>query len=90
MEKKLHKLLKKENATLEDHFSRYGDVPESCALGLLAMADKDFPDPPQQNKKVILFSVYLSLLQLLHDKQFLLCVNFFYLSTLSHFKIYFE
>ena len=42
MEKKLHKLLKKENAALEDHFSRYGDVPEPCALGLLAMADKDF------------------------------------------------
>ena len=51
MEKKLHKLLKKENVALEDHFSPYGDVPEPCALSLLAIADKDFPDPPQQNKK---------------------------------------
>ena len=50
MEKKLHKLLKNENATLEDHFSQYGDVPEACALSLLAMADKDFHDPPQQNE----------------------------------------
>ena len=56
MEKKLQKLLSKENATLEDHFSQYEDVREACALGLLAMADKDFPDPPQQNEKVILFS----------------------------------
>ena len=44
MEKKLHKLLKKENAALEHHFAKYRDVPEPGALGLLAMADEDFPD----------------------------------------------
>ena len=47
MEKKLHKLLKKENAALDHHFTKYGYVPEPSALGLLAMADEDFPDQPQ-------------------------------------------
>ena len=44
MEKKLHKLLKKENAALEHHFAKYRDVPEPGALSLLAMADEDFSD----------------------------------------------
>ena len=56
MENKLHKLLKKENVALEHHFAKYGDVPEPGALGLLAMADEDFPDRPQDKKKVIPFT----------------------------------
>ena len=56
MEKKLLKLLKKENAALEQHFSEYGNVPEPSALSLLAMADEDFPDQPQDKKKVIPFT----------------------------------
>ena len=53
MEKKFHKLLKKENAALEQHFLEYGDMPEP----LLAMADEDFPDQPQYKKKVIPFTI---------------------------------
>ena len=56
MEKKLHKLLKKEHVALEYHFAEYRDVPEPGALGLLAMADEDFPDRPQEKKKVFPFT----------------------------------